>query len=106
MAHRRVSARSFGRSSIGSYGFIPHRQTRKDVRWHMQRVRYPWRDGIITLGRGQSALGERGIIVAMDQVMNDAGMVCVLFPELFQDGGCLKLLRQTRVIRRGVTDSQ
>ena len=72
----------------------------------MQRVRYPWRDGTVTLGRGQPPLGERGIIVAVDQVMNDAGMVRVLFPQLFKDGGCLKLLRQTRVGGRGVTDTQ
>jgi hypothetical protein len=42
----------------------------------------------------------------MDQVMNHAGVVCVLFPQLFQDGGCLKLFRQSRVVRRGVTDTQ
>ena len=42
----------------------------------------------------------------MDQVMNDPGMISVLFPELFQDGGRLKLFRQARVVRRGVTNSQ
>src|SRR5947199_3545864 len=38
--------------------------------------------------------------------MNDAGMICVLFPQLFQDRSCLKLLRQGRVIGRGITDCQ
>src|SRR6266436_6801387 len=42
----------------------------------------------------------------MDQVMNDAGMIWVLFPQLFQDRSCLKLFRQTRVIGRGVTFSE
>ena len=42
----------------------------------------------------------------MDQVMNDAGMIWVLFPQLFQDRSCLKLLRQGRVIGRGITDCQ
>src|SRR4029077_17796766 len=106
MAHSRISARSLGRSSIRSDGLIPHSQTRKDVRWHVERVRYPRRDGSITLSSGQAALGERRIIVAMDQIMNDAGMICVLFPQLFQDGGCLELLRQTRVVGRGVTYSE
>ena len=71
-----------------------------------KRMRYPRCDRGITLRGGQSAFGERGIVVAMDQVVNDARMVCVLFPQLFEDGGCLELLRQTRVIRRGVTDTQ
>src|SRR6266516_2759100 len=72
----------------------------------MQRVRHPWRDGSITSGRGQSAFGERRIIVAMDQVMNDAGMVRILFPQLFKNGGCLELFRQTRVTGRSITDGQ
>ena len=58
----------------------------------MQRVRHPRRDGIIRLGCGQAALSELRIIVGMDQVMNDSGMVSILFPELFQDAGSLKLL--------------
>src|SRR6266481_10104869 len=98
MAHSRVSARSFGRSLIRSDRFVPHAQTREDVRWHVLGVRHPLRDGSITLSGGQSALGERRVIVAMDQIMNDAGMICVLFPQLFQNGGCLELLRQTRVV--------
>ena len=58
----------------------------------MQRVRHPRRDGIICLGCGQAALSELRIIVGMDQVMNDPGMVSILFPELFQDACRLKLL--------------
>src|SRR5438874_2589748 len=42
----------------------------------------------------------------MDQVMNDTGMVWILSPELFQNGRSLKLLGQTGVTRRGITDSQ
>ena len=72
----------------------------------MQRVRHPWRDGIICLGCGQAALSELRIIVGMDQVMNDPGMFRVLFPELFQYAGGLKLFRQACVVRRGVTSSQ
>ena len=58
----------------------------------MQRVRHPWRDGIIGLGCGQAALSELRIIVGMDQVMDDPGVVSILFPELFQDACSLKLL--------------
>jgi hypothetical protein len=73
------------RSAIRGDRFIPHPETRKDVRRHMQRVRHPRRDRIICLGCGQAALSELRIIVGMDQVMNDPGMVRVLFPEFFQD---------------------
>src|SRR5438874_8380450 len=69
-------------------------------------MRHPWRDRIISFRRGESALRELRIIVAMDQVMNDAGMIGVLFPELFQDGSCLKLFRQTSVVERGITNSE
>src|SRR5438477_12235034 len=72
----------------------------------MQRMRHPWRNIIMTLGRSQSALCGLRIIVGMDEVMNDSRMVRVLFPQLFQHAGSLKLLRQARVVRRGVTSSQ
>ncbi len=72
----------------------------------MQRVRHPRRDGIICLGCGQAALSELRIIVGMDQVVNHSGMVSVLFPEFFQYACSLNLLRQARVVRRGVTSSQ
>src|SRR5436305_13108126 len=42
----------------------------------------------------------------MDQVMNDAGMIWILFPELFQNRRRLKLLGQTGVTRRGITDTE
>jgi hypothetical protein len=42
----------------------------------------------------------------MNQVMNDSGMIGVLFPELFQNAGCFELLRQTCVVRRRVTGRQ
>src|SRR4029453_18400692 len=71
-----------------------------------QRVRYPRRDGSITLRRGQSALGKSRIIVAMNQVMNDARMVGILLPQLFKDGGCLELFREACVVRRRITDTQ
>src|SRR5882724_124717 len=69
-------------------------------------MRYPRRNGCITSCRGQSSLGKHGIVVAMDQVVNYTRMVCVLFPQLFEDGGCLELLRQTSVIGRGITHTQ
>jgi len=84
----------------------PTYPTREDVRRHVQRMRYPWRDGIITLRGGQSTLSERRVVVTMNQVMNDTGMVCILFPQLFEGSGCLELLRQARVIGRGITDSE
>jgi len=55
----------------------------------VQRVGHPWRDGIICLGCGQSALSELRIVVGMDQVMDDPGVVSILFSELFQDAGSL-----------------
>src|SRR5678815_1456244 len=99
MAHRGVSARSLGRRAICFNRFVPHSQTREYVRRHMQRVGYPWRDIIVKLGCSQAALSELRIIVGMDQVMNDSGMVRFLFPELFQYAGSLKLFRQARVVR-------
>src|SRR4029453_19122230 len=67
---------------------------------------HPRRDGIIALCRSESALGKGRIVVAMNQVVNDAGMICVLFPQLFEDGCRLELLRQTCVSGRGVTYTQ
>src|SRR5205085_8319607 len=94
------------RSSIRSDRFIPHPQTCEDVRRHVQRVRHPWRNRSITLRGGESALGQRRIVVAVDQVMNETRMIWVLFPKLFEDGGCLEVFRQARVVKCGVAYSQ
>src|SRR5215469_2824377 len=72
----------------------------------MERVRHPRCDGSVTLRSGESALCKLRIIVGMDQVMNDAGMIRVLFPQLFQYAGRLKLFRQAHVVRRSVASSQ
>src|SRR5207248_10704391 len=72
----------------------------------MQRVWHSWRNFVVTLGRNQSAFGKLRIIVGMDEVMDDSRMVRILFPQLFQHAGSLKLLRQARVVRRGVTSSE
>ncbi len=72
----------------------------------MQGVRNPRRDGTVASGGGQSALGERWIIVAMDQIVGDAGMVRVFLPQLFQESSRLQLVGQSRVSRRRITNRQ
>src|SRR5581483_3873159 len=71
-----------------------------------QRMRHPWSDGGVSLRGGQSALSERRIIIAMDQVVNDTRMIGVVFPKFFEDGGCLELFRQACVVGRRVAYRQ
>src|ERR1041384_4071594 len=106
MPHGSVTTRSFSGGAIRGDGFIPHSQAGKNMRRHMERVRHPWRDIIIRLGCSQAAVCELRVIVSVNQVMNDSRMIRVLFPELFQDTRCFQLLRQSCVVRRGVTSRQ
>ena len=76
------------------------------MRRHVQRMRDPGRDRSVGICCPQSARGERGIIVTVDKIMGDAGMVRILGPKLFEDFRRRELVRQASVVRRGVADGQ
>lgn len=58
----------------------------------MQRVRHRGRHRRVAARRGQPALGEHGRIVAVDQVVRDAGMVRLLQVDRLEDCRRLELL--------------
>ena len=66
----------------------------------MQRVRYRRRDLGVAHRRRQPELGELLGVVAVDQVMHDAGVVRLRLPNLFQDLGGFLLVREGLVGRR------
>ena len=61
------------------------------MRWHVQGVGNPRRDRTVTAGGSQSALRVRRIIVAMDQIVGDAGMLGIFLPQLFEDAQRLRV---------------
>src|SRR5438874_9813159 len=92
MSHCSVSARGIGGRAISRDGFFPHAKTREDVRWHVQGMRNPRCDGTVAPGGSQPALRQCWIVVAVNQIVSDAGMVRVFLPQLFQESSGLKLL--------------
>src|SRR5947199_10793744 len=92
MSHRSVSTRRVGRRAIGRDGFFPHAKAREDVRWHVQGMRNPRCDGTIAPGGGQPALSQRWVVVAVNKIVNDAGMVRVFLPQLFKNTSGFKLI--------------
>src|SRR5205823_3047164 len=92
MSHCSVSARGIGGRAISRDGFFPHAKTREDVRWHVQGMRNPRCDGTVAPGGSQPALGQCGIVVTMNQIVGDAGMVGVFRPQLFENTSSLKLI--------------
>jgi hypothetical protein len=72
-------------------------KAREDMRWHVQGVGNPRSDGTVAPGGRQSALGECWIIVAVDQIVGDAGMLRIFLPQFFQETSRLQLIGQRRV---------
>ncbi len=60
---------------------------------HMQRVRHGRRERGIAARRGQSLLGKRRRIVAVDEIVRDAGMIGRRNLCLFEDGRRFALVR-------------
>ena len=92
MPHGGVSARRVSGGAICRDGLFPHAKPREDVRWHVQGMRNPRCDGTVTPGGGQPALSQCRVVVAVDQIVSDAGMVRVFLPQLFQESSGLKLI--------------
>ena len=66
----------------------------------MLGVRRRRRDLRVELGGGQAFVGDRRIIVEMDQIVRDTGMLRLALPDRLQDCRALELLRVGLVIGR------
>ena len=66
----------------------------------MQRVRRRWRNVGVAHRRREPLVGDRRVIVSVDQVVRDAGMVLALFELRFQDRRALHRPRDCLVGRR------
>ncbi len=91
--------------AVGGDRFLPVAHAREDVRGHVKRMRRVGRDGGIGFRRRQALLGDRRIVVAVDQVVGDAGMVRMCLEQRFEYRGGLELVGVVLVggieIRRG-----
>ena len=62
--------------------FLPHTETGEDVRGHVQGMRHVGRNLGVADRRVETGLSQLGRIVAMDQVMHNAGVVRLFLPHL------------------------
>ena len=71
---------------------LPHAERREDVRGHVQCVRRRRCELRAARSSEHAPHGELGIVVAVNDVMRDAGVVGILRLQLFEDIGGLELL--------------
>ena len=84
---------------------LPHAKPREDVRRHVQRMRHVGRDLGVADRSVQPRRGELWRVVAVDQVMYDAGVVRLLLPDLVEDLGRLFLVGKGLVGRSALAFS-
>ena len=90
-----------GRHEIALNRLRPHAQQHVDVRGHVQRVGHGRRELRVAAGGGQSARGERRVVVAVDHVVSGAGMVGRRGEDLLGDLRRAFLARIGLVVRIG-----
>ena len=78
---RHVLLGSGGRGEIRLNRFFPQTQPRKNVRWHVERMRRRRSDFRVGPSSGQGKNRKLGRIVAVDQVVSDTGMVWLLWQD-------------------------
>ncbi len=89
-----------GRRDVGVDRLLPRSDAREGVRRHVERVRRRRGDGGVAAGRDQGAVGERRHVVAVDDVVGEAGVLRVLLDQPFEDPGRLEQVGVGLVGRR------
>ncbi len=95
---RAVLARHLVRLEVRVDRLLPHPDHRVDVRGHVHRVRRRRRDLGVLVRRRNAFLRERREVVAVDQVVRDAGVVGVFPVERREDGDRLAQRRHVLVV--------
>ena len=80
------------RPAIGVDRFLPEADARERVRRHVQRVRDIRRQRRIAASRAQRLLGERRVIVGVNDVVRETWMFRMFFVERLENGRGLELL--------------
>ena len=87
-----VGLRGPHRSRVGRDRFLPIADPGENVRRHVLRVRRIRRDLRIAQRRRQAFGGDARIVVQMDQIMRDAGMLRLALEDRLEDGRPLELV--------------
>jgi hypothetical protein len=89
------------RPGVGSDRLLPIADAREDMRRHVLRMRRRRRNRGIALGRVEPLLGDRRVVVEMDQIVSDTGMARLAPEDWLQDGGPFELICVRLVVGRG-----
>ena len=87
-----VRLRGLHRRDVGSDRFLPIADAREDVRRHVLRVRRRRRDRSVELGGIEPLLGDRRIVVEMDQIVRHARMSRLPLEDRLEDCRALELV--------------
>ena len=86
--------------AVGVDRLLPETEAREDVRRHVLRVRHGRRDLRVAPRSAEPARGQGRIVIAVDDVVRDAGMVRLLGQDLLEDRARLQLIGVRLVGRR------
>ena len=98
LGFRRVLARHGDRPQVRGDRLLPHADHRINVRRHVLRVRRRRRDLRVLVRHRHALARERREIVAVDEVMRDAGMLRILLVERLEDADRLQQRRHVLVV--------
>ena len=83
--------------------FVPKADAREDMRWHVLGVGRRRRDFRVTLGCLKAFLRERRIVVEMDEIVGDAGVLGLALEDRFQQRRAFELV-DIGLVSRGSRD--
>jgi len=92
VAGQAIFLRRCCRSEIGVDRFLPQTEADKNVRGHVQSVRRVWRDFRVAAGCIERERSQSRVVIAMDDVMGEAGMLGMFCKKWFENGAGFPLI--------------
>ena len=86
------ASRGLCRRDVGVNRLLPGAHARERMRWHVQRVGRGRRNRRIALCRTDGFVSQRRDVVAMNDVVGDAGMIRLTRVQLLEDRARLELI--------------
>ena len=93
-------ARGGDGGEVGVDVVLPEANARENVRGHVQGVGRGGRDLGVTAGGGNAELGQLRLVVGVNQIMRDSGMVGFAGKQRFENGGGLFAVGESLVVVR------
>src|SRR6516162_7015311 len=92
-----ILRRQFLRLYVGTNGFVPRPHARENMRGHVIGMGGGGGDLGIGSRSNKSLLGQHRVVIAVDEIVSDPGMVRLLLKDRFQDFAAFPLVGESLV---------